>query len=180
MRIWDDATRYGGVSRALHWSMAALMFWQFGGMLSKVALGREAGLTKILAGNHAQVGTILFLLIALRIVWAFLNHGNRPAHGGGLLARVARVGHAVLYGLMLLVPTAALLRAWGGEKPFAPFGFPVFGAREADQVVGVATRIGNDFHGELGWLMAALVVGHVVMAVAHHFVLRDGTMRRMA
>ncbi|WP_294926428.1 cytochrome b/b6 domain-containing protein [uncultured Paracoccus sp.] len=35
-------------------------------------------------------------------------------------------------------------------------------------------------HGELAWLMAALILGHVVMAGLHRAMWRDGTLSRMA
>lgn len=157
-----------------------LMVWQFGGMLSERILGEDAALAQALSGNHYQVGTVLFLLIVFRILWAFLNRHHRPPHATGIMGYAARLGHFSLYALMLLVPTAALLRAWGGERAFAPFGFEIFPARSPDQVVKTATDIGGNFHGELAWVMGVLILGHVLMSAFHHLVLRDGAWQRMA
>ena len=71
--LWDNQDRYGAVTRTLHWGIAALMAWQFGGMLSESLLGDKAPLAVALTANHTQVGTILFVLIVLRVVWAPLT-----------------------------------------------------------------------------------------------------------
>lgn len=180
MAIWDESARYGAISRFFHWSVAALMVWQFSGMLAKISLGRDHPLTGALSGNHAQVGTILFVLIACRMIWAGLNRGSRPDHGTGWQGHAVRLGHVTLYALMLAVPLAALLRAWGNDRAFAPFGFQIFAARGPDEVVTTATAIGDSFHGEMAWIMGVLILGHIAMAVLHQLVRRDGTLKRMA
>lgn len=180
MSLRDTPLHYGTVSRALHWSIAVLMLWQFGGMLSKLALGRDHALTELLAGNHGQVGTVLFVLIVIRLIWAFGNRNQRPAPQPGLMGYAARLGHFAMYVIMLLVPVAALVRAWGGERAFAPFGFEIFPARADSEVITAATEFGNNLHGEFAWILGILILGHVVMALFHHFVLRDGLLRRIA
>ena len=180
MAIWDDSTRYGAVTRGFHWGIAALLLWQFGGMLSGRILGEESALAAALSANHQQVGTVLFVLIAARVVWALANRGRRPPHGPGLHGYAVRLGHFAMYALMLAVPSAALLRAWGGERAFAPFGFQIFAPRAPEEVVSTATAIGSNFHGELAWIMGILILGHIAIALVHQLVLRDGTLKRMA
>lgn len=180
MQIWDSNTRYGAISRPLHWGMAALMAWQFAGMLSKITLGKDSGLTKALSGNHTEIGTLLVILIALRIVWALANRHNRPPYEPGLRGQVAKAGHLALYALMALVPVTALIRAWGGEWGYSPFGLQIFAGREPEQVIATATAIGSNFHGELGWIMGTLILGHILLSVVHQRLSRDGTMKRMA
>ncbi|CAM3254393.1 cytochrome b [Paracoccus nototheniae] len=179
MTIADSPARYGALSRFFHWAIAALLVWQFGGICSEAILGEDHPLAARLSANHTQVGTILFVLIVCRVVWAILNRGRRPDHGPGLLGYAARLGHFSLYALMLAVPTAALLRAWGNERAFAPFGFPIFAPRSPDQVVQTATAIGSNFHGEMAWIMGVLILGHVAMAILHQVAWRDGTLKRM-
>lgn len=172
-------SRYGKASRALHWAMAILLGWQFSGMISKVSLGKDHALTKMLSGNHSQVGTILFILICLRILWSLKTLNQRPAHEEGFAGTAARIGHLVLYVLMLIIPGAALIRAWGAERAFAPFGFEIFAARAEQDVNTAAVDFGGNFHGELGWVLLALIVGHIGMALYHHFGKKDGLLNRM-
>lgn len=180
MQLGDTPERYGTISRLLHWSMAALILWQMTGMALKVTIGRDHAITNIFTPYHSIIGTVLFVLIALRVIWLFVNRANRPGHAAGAMGLAARLGHIALYGVMFIVPFAALLRAWGGERAFAPFGFEIFPARAPEDVVSVAVTIGNALHGELAWVMGALILGHIVMALFHQLVLRDRLMRRMA
>ncbi|OWJ77962.1 cytochrome b [Haematobacter genomosp. 1] len=173
----DTPTVYGRVTRVLHWSIAALVLWQLFGMTLRLIFGRQP-VVSFFVGSHQPVGTVLFGLILLRVIWAFANRGNRPSHGAGLVGVGARLGHLALYTVMLVVPSVALLRAWGSDRVFAPFGFQVFPARTTP--VEWAVGLGDALHGELGWVLALLILGHVVMVGLHEGMWRDGTMARMA
>lgn len=173
----DSAERYGLVTRVLHWAIAALVLWQLLGMVLKITLGRVP-LAGFFVGLHQPVGATLFTLIVLRVLWALASRRSRPPHAPGLMGHAARAGHLALYVLMLAIPSLGLLRAWGEARAFTPFGIPVFPARE--EPVGWAVNAANLLHGELGWLLVALVLGHVVMALLHEALWRDGTMARMA
>lgn len=175
--LGDTPLRYGRVTRLLHWSIAALMLWQFTGMILKLALGRVP-VVSFFVGTHQKVGLVLFGLIVLRLLWAFVNRGRRPDHGTGALGLGARLGHMALYLVMLAVPSAALLRAYGSDKVFAPFGFQIFPAQEPP--IGWMVGLGDLLHGAGGWLLLALIAGHVVMVGLHEGMWRDGTLARMA
>ncbi|KGJ05638.1 cytochrome b561 [Paracoccus halophilus] len=173
----DTTAVYGRVSRLLHWTIAALLLWQLLGMGLKLMLGRTP-VSAFFVGSHQQVGTVLFGLIVLRVIWALANSGNRPAHGGGLRGLAVRLGHLALYAVMVLVPFSALLRAYGSDKPFAPFGVEIFAAQQP--AIGWMVQAGNLIHGEGGWLLLALIAGHVAMVAVHEGLWRDGTLSRMA
>lgn len=177
MQIADLEQKYGLVTRLLHWGIAALILWQFLGMGLRLALGRHP-VSAFFVGGHQTVGFVLMVLIAVRAVWALVNMGRRPPHHG-LIGFAARAGHLALYGLMLAVPALALLRAWGGTRGFAPWGIQIFAPRADDAQVPWAVSAGNLLHGELAWLLAALVLGHVVMVGVHEGLWRDGTLGRM-
>lgn len=174
---FDSPRRYGRISRMLHWGMALLMGWQFTGMVLKVTLDlnpRES----FMVGTHNSVGIVLLVLVLLRGLWALLNLRRRPPHEATLLGRAAMLGHVGLYGLMVLVPTLALLRLIGSGRPFSLFGVvPLFDASErVDWMMAPA----NAAHGVLGWILLALIAGHIGMVIVHHFLWKDDTLHRMA
>lgn len=173
----DTRQLYGRVTRLLHWAIAALMLWQFIGMGLRLALGRTP-VVSFFVGSHQKVGAVLFVLIALRLIWAFANRDNRPDHGGGLLGLAARAGHLALYIVMAVVPTAALVRAYGSDKPWAPFGFEIFPAQQPP--INWMVNVGEAMHGEFAWILLALIAGHVAMVGVHQTMWRDGTLQRMA
>lgn len=172
----DNAQRYGVVSRALHWTMAAVFLWQFVGMGLRIALGR-APLVSFMVGTHGPLGALLFVLVVVRVLWGLLNRRRRPSYEPGLLGTLARAGHISLYVLMAIVPALALLRAWGSGRGFQPFGLPVFPA--TGEQVAWAMAPANALHGLLAWALLLLIAGHVFMVFVHHFIRRDDTARRM-
>lgn len=175
--VRDTPQRYGLVSRLLHWTIAMLVIWQLLGMGAGYVFG-ERPWVDAFGSQHMRVGTILFVLIAIRAVWAMLNRDNRPAHGTHFFGRAATLGHALIYAVLLIVPTVALLRAYGNDRVFAPFGFTIFPAQE--EPVRWMVQLGGALHGELGWFLAILILGHVAMVGVHEAMWRDGTLARMA
>ncbi len=135
----DTEQAYGKVTRLLHWSIAALMLWQFFGMGLRLLLGRTP-LVSFFVGWHQPVGTVLFLLIVLRVGWALANRSRRPDHGPGFWGLAARLGHLALYLVMVLVPVAALLRAYGGERSLPPSASRSFRPSSSHRLDGRAGR----------------------------------------
>lgn len=173
---YDSQQGYGRVSRVLHWSMVALFAWQFASSALH-AWDREAAVSKWFWSSHVSLGVTLLVLAALRVLWALLNLRRRPPAGAGAAGRLARLGHAGLYTLMMAVPVLALARSYGRGKGLAVFGMPLFEATGREQPALVA--MGNALHGWLGWALLAMACGHVFMVWLHHYVWRDGTAARM-
>lgn len=172
----DTPEVYGTVTRVLHWTIALLVVWQLLGMGLTEVLG-DVPVANALSAPHTKVGTILWMLIVSRVIWALTNRNNRPPHGQHFLGQAANLGHGLMYVIMLAVPTLGLLRAYGSNRPFAPFGFEIFPAQNPP--IEWMVKLAGMFHGELAWVLAVLIVGHVVMAALHEGMWRDGTLARM-
>lgn len=172
----DTPSAYGRMSRFLHWTMAALVLYQFTGMGLRAIFDRQPWLSPFVS-YHQPVGTILFVLVVIRAFWALSNRDNRPAHGRHFFGRAASLGHALIYVVTLAVPTIALIRAYGNDRAFAPFGFTIFPAQEP--AIKWMVDLGGALHGELGWLLGILILGHVAMVGVHESMWRDGTLARM-
>ncbi|MBR2515687.1 MAG: cytochrome b [Halomonas sp.] len=174
LAIRDTHSRYGLVSRALHWAMAMFFIWQFSGATARVFL-EDTGLESFLWGTHRTVGVTLMALILLRIVWALINASRRPPS----VSVMAKLGHLALYGLMLTVPTIALIRQYGSGRALDVFGVNLMPGFEGERIDWMVD-IGGLLHGELGWAMLALVVGHIVMAILHRRLTNHDVLKRMA
>lgn len=175
--MWDTPERYGLVTRLLHWAMALILLWQFTGMALRMILGRAA-LMAFWVGTHQSVGTVLLGLILLRLAWAWANRARCPKHDRTVVGWAALVGQRALYALMLVVPVLALLRALGGGRGYAFFGYQVVG-RTGVRIDWMAAPA-DLLHSRLAWLLLAMIVGHVAMALVHHLVWRDRVLLRMA
>lgn len=173
MQWRDTATRFGSMTRALHWVMAVLLAWQLTGMALKLMLGRHP-VVATFVGVHQQVGLVLLLLAGVRLIWALANRSNRPKHAPNLLGRLAVFGQRALYLLLLVVPVLGILRAnTRGLRP-AP-GASASAPAEVDSwLAGIAA-----LHGPLAWTLLALILGHIMMAILHAAVWRDGASATM-
>ncbi|SPJ32760.1 cytochrome b [Kushneria phyllosphaerae] len=171
----DTPERYGRISRWLHWGIGALLLWQLGGMTAKGLWGHPPWVQTWLS-THRWLGTLLMVLIVLRVLWALLNLSRRPPHQQGL-ARLAGASHLLLYVLMLAIPALGLYMTWASGQPFAPLGMALFdgGPARVD-----AMLLARQWHTWLGWSLLIVIAGHVGMALIWHGVIqRDGTLRRM-
>ncbi|MGD8175827.1 cytochrome b [Marinimicrobium sp. ARAG 43.8] len=159
--IYDSKERYGVITRVFHWGMAILIFWQMLTVASRVAL-EDTAVEAFFWATHKPLGALLLVLIALRIVWALLNLSRRPPS----VSLGARLGHIVLYALMLAIPVIGLLRQYGSGRSFEPFGIALFSGFETPQIEWMVS-LGNQIHGSLGWLLFVLIAGHIIMAYWH-------------
>lgn len=143
MRV-DTKERYGSVSRCFHWAMAIGYLFMFG---TAVAWNIDGQLRSSLMGAHKAVGFLLAVLALLRFSWAIMQMSHRPES-----AWAVRAGHLALYGFMFVVPVLGIVRQIGKEQG-------------NKFLVG----LGNQWHGELAWVLLVLIAGHIVMTIIHQY-----------
>ncbi|HEY1026566.1 MAG TPA: cytochrome b [Pseudomonas sp.] len=159
--LHDSTQRYGTVTRWLHWGMAVLLGWQFVTVLASAFL-EDSALDKFAWGTHKATGLLLMVLVVIRLLWALYNRGRRPAS----VSALARYGHLALYGLLFVIPFIALLRQYGSGREFVAFGMtimPGFSDGKIEWMIAPASLL----HGNLGWLLLFMVIGHALMAFVH-------------
>jgi len=166
--------RYDRISRWLHWGMAGLFAWIFVSAGAH-ALAERSALDALLWPTHKPVGTLLLALLLARVAWALARRRRPPA-----VSALARLGHLGLYALMLAVPAIGLLRQWGSGRASAPFGLPLLPFTFAGLVVAWTLQLGRLLHGNLGWALLALVLGHVAAALWHERAGHTPVLARMA
>lgn len=171
----DSAHRYGGITRLLHWVMALLIGLQFLKLGDRINDG-EHWIGQTIVPWHISFGSLLLVLIVLRLLWAVGQRQQRPRHVGPT-ALLVKVGHGLLYASMLLMPVTGILLMLGKG-----YGLKVFGQQ---LVAKTGTETGwmaslGELHSPLAWLLLVLVVGHIGAALFHHFVKKDDTLKRMA
>lgn len=173
--LMDHPAGYGSVSRFFHWSMAALLLWQLISAALHV-VDDEAAVTEFFFGFHFTNGVLLLCLAVLRGAWGLVNIPRRPAHAA-VIDRLAVLGHIAMYVLLIAVPTVALIRAYGSDRPFSAFGITLFSGSvpEIEWMKG----LGSEWHGFLGWILFLLIAGHVTMALIHDRVWKQPMIARM-
>ncbi|WP_438764545.1 cytochrome b [Kushneria sp. TE3] len=174
---WRDTREYyGRISRLFHWLMAALLLWQFAGMIAANLVGRMPWVS-FMVGSHKSIGFVLMLLVALRSTWGLYNLSNRPPHDRGAEMLVA-FGQLLLYLLMIVVPLLGLTMNWASGKPLEVFGAQLMsGGREMSGLAELTAR----WHVWMAWTLGVLIAGHVLLAVVWHgLIRRDDTLGKMA
>jgi cytochrome b561 len=176
MRPQQD--HYKAPARWLHWSVALLVLAMLPVGFLMVQEGLARPVQNALFMFHKNVGVIVALLVAARILYRWRNPPPPlPGTLPGWQKRVSAWTHRVLYGLILLMPLSGYVRVRSG-------GFPI----EMLDAVGIGTFLprsealanaAKSLHYAGAWALAALVVLHVGAALHHALIARDGVFQRM-
>lgn len=184
LSVWNTPARYGLVAMALHWTIAVLI-------LGMLALGMymvdlDPGTSKFeLFQLHKSVGLTILALSVLRLAWRLVNTvPPLPATLRPWEAMIARATHVGLYVLMIGIPISGWMMVSA-----SPFNVPtvLFGAIHVPHLPILSTLADKkpvfealeEAHELLAWGMIALFVLHVVGALKHLLILRDGVLGRM-
>lgn len=170
--------RYTRTAIVLHWLVLALLIAQYVIGWTMPHIGHDTPVTTQI-GLHFSLGVLIIGVIVVRLVWR-VTHGE-PAHPAGVPAwqlRAARVLHGLLYLLLIAVPLLGWINASYRGMPVTLFGL----ARMPPLVATHAA--GWHWTGDVHMLIAdygitTLVGLHVAAAMYHHFIRRDGVLRRM-
>jgi cytochrome b561 len=175
--IRNSPTTWGSPSIALHWLGAVLIvlllahgWWMTHLTPRPDRLANYAG--------HAALGYDFLALLILRLLWRWLN--PVPALPGAAWERyAAKAGHIALYLLMF----GSALTGWALAGTFrSPLDRDVFGLalppiyQSQDRA---AHGLFESSHTILSYLLAVLVVVHVLGALRHHVIKRNDVLRRM-
>jgi cytochrome b561 len=179
-QIGNTVNSYGIIAIVLHWFMAVVL-------VALVALGMymverpDVGFdtTKIwLILYHKEFGILVLALATLRLAWRAINALPRLVEQLPEWQKVAaRFVHLCFYALMFALPITGWLMS-------SAAGFPVsfFGLFDLPDFVSYDDYLFQRFvaiHKWLGYALIALIVVHSGAALRHHFVFRDGTLRKM-
>lgn len=167
---------YGGVAKALHWIIAAILVLQYaiGFVMPDIRRDMQPGQPM---NMHISVGMVVLALIVIRFFWR-LTH---PVPVEPSLPAWQRVGSAVVHWLLYLFVFLNTLTGWFYASmrgwPLSFFGlFPLPALVEEGDALG---RTLGRLHESFVFVLLVLIVAHVGAALLHLFVYRDKVMQRM-
>jgi len=170
------APAHDPITRAIHWIVAVLVATAYG-----VAILREdlpkGDFRSFLLGFHMWIGMAVFLLSIVRLGWRPAAPALDPAPGTPAMRMAARAVHVALYLMLLALPLIGLLAAWGKGRPVTLFGLmPLASPLPIDRELGGRLE---DLHQLAGHALMILAGLHAAAAIAHQWVMKDGTLARM-
>lgn len=168
---------YTATAKSLHWLMALMFF----GMLALgfYMTGLSLSPQKLqLYSWHKWAGVTIFMLALFRLAWRLSHRPPALPSGTGRLASLAAHGaHWVLYLLMLAIPLSGWLMSSAKGFQTVWFGIvPLPDLLERNRELG---NVLAQVHGTLNWLFVALLAGHILAALMHQFINKDGLIERM-
>lgn len=125
---------------------------------------------------HKSVGLSLLMLIVLRMYWRFTH--RPPAFLNSMKLwekRLAKATHHSLYLLMFLIPLSGIIMSAGSKYGINWFGIKVIPGFD-DKAI---RELFYEFHEIFGLLLLLILILHILGAVKHSIVDKDGTLRRM-
>ncbi|PRB79037.1 cytochrome b [Pseudomonas sp. MYb185] len=170
---------YTATAKWLHWGMALIWIaaWFIGILAThwRDELNPGHGLTIL----HKAIASTLLFLIIIRVAWR-LTHPTpaMPDTMSPLMQRGAVLGHVLLYAVALIgLPLTGWFWSSVADKPIMVAGLfalpPMVGPDENLYDLAKAT------HTYMSWFCGALVGGHILVALKHHFVDRDDVLKGM-
>lgn len=171
--------RYTLVAVILHWVIAV-------GVLVQISMGwalrdvpRGVPLRTIVVNNHKSLGITLGVLILIRLIWRLGHKVPPPPSGLPTWQRVsAKTSHMLLYVLMVVMPASGYI-----ATNFSKFGIKYFNSSFTLPPWGPDDKavyaFFNTLHVTSAWVLMALITLHILAALHHLILRRDGVFQRM-
>lgn len=171
-------TRYGLITRILHWVVALIIIGLIWLGWWMVDLSYYHPWYNRALELHKSFGMAVLAIAALKVAWAIYD--RKPDFPSGLSPwerAAATATHHMFYLLMILIPvTGYFISISAGD------GISVFGLFEVPAALPVSDTVRDltiELHFWLAYGTGALALGHALAALKHQFINRDDTLRRI-
>jgi cytochrome b561 len=176
---FNSTTRWGWPAKTLHWLSALIIllllghgWWMTHMTLRPDRLANYAG--------HSALGYDFMVILVLRLLWRWLNPVPAlPADLKPWERLAAHVGHASLYILMLVVSITGWMVATTFRTPITK---DIFGINVPAIVTTVERPTRQWIEGShmiLAYVLAVVVLVHIIGALRHHIFKKNDVLRRM-
>ncbi len=158
-----------------HWLTLAMLVaaWLLGEELAESTDESKATIAGYLF--HILAGGTILLLTAARLFFRSKD-GTPPAMGQALMDKVAKGTHHVLYTLLFVLPISGAITILTSD---AIKGILAGDASLLPKEEGYEHVFAHEVHEVLVTVLIVVVVLHIIGAVKHQFLMKDGLMERM-
>lgn len=195
----QDSSRYTKTAVILHWLIALVVIamfalgWYMTELPKEAAkqtafdlfdlgvytwhLAEEVSPRNFYFNLHKSVGVTLLALIALRVLWRITH--RPPAMLASYKAwekKLATGTHHMLYLLMVAMPVSGLIMAMSGKYGVKWFGIEIIAGLDNSTLRDVF----KEAHEIIGVIFITAIILHILGALKHKLIDKDGTMKRMS
>ena len=166
--------KYGIIHIALHWITAIMI-------VALLVIGlymKSIPFNPNIYFLHKSCGFAVFILVIIRLFWKFVNPSpefdTKISKKVQILTKLGTVG---LYGFLILMPLSGILMSllYGVPVPF--FGF--FQINPMFEINKTYAHFFEEIHEAMVPMFIILILVHSVMALVHHFIFKDNTLKKM-
>lgn len=170
--------RYTRTAIVLHWLVAILIIANFALGLYMVDIPGLTPAKLRYFSWHKWAGVTVLLLATVRVLWRLAHRAPPYPDSMPPWQKTAASGvHYGLYVLLFAVPLSGYFLTLAAGVPVV-----YFGVIELPVLIGknpALKEVLEETHEILNWVLAAFVAVHVLGALKHQFIDRDGLLRRM-
>ena len=194
----QDSSRYTKTAVILHWLIALVIIamfalgWYMTELPKEAAkqttfdlfdlgvytwnMAEEVSPRNFYFNLHKSIGVSLLALIALRLLWRITH--RPPAMLATYKAwekKLATGTHHTLYLLMVAMPVSGLIMAMSGKYGVKWFGIEIIAGLDNSTLRDVF----KEAHEIIGAIFITVIILHILGALKHRLIDKDGTMKRM-
>lgn len=178
MNVRNTSTSYGSIARFFHWLVFVLVVGQLlGGFYATNFVSPS------LSGNlvfwHKSFGLTILWLMLLRLIWASTQVQLNPSSKARPWERfLAKSVHYALYVFLIALPLSGWIMSTAADKSPHYFGllvlkFPLI------PINPELAKLGFQAHKFMACIVVGLIILHVLAALKHWLINRDGVFERM-
>jgi len=172
---------YSFIARLLHWLIAGLIIAQY--ILAELSEWAEDSGSVVerlaLLANHKSIGMTVLALAIIRLVWRLFNTPpSLPSAMPQWQQLASHAAHWLIYLLIFCLPLSGWLMSSANAYSVSWFNIFVF-----PDLIGADKSSASFFHSVheiMTEVLFVIVVVHIVAALKHHYIDKDGVLGRMA
>jgi cytochrome b561 len=172
---------WGWVTRALHWSIALMVFGMLAAGLYAVSLDTSTPAGEMryysVIDVHKSFGLLIIMLMAFRVVWRLSEKTpSLPNENPAWEFVLARISQVLLYLGLFLMPITGYLWASAYGEPVRFFGLKL---PTLIHLQGEPAKLAHHVHIFAAFVLMAIISLHVLGALKNHFIDRNDVLRKM-
>ncbi len=176
MPLRNSPARYGSIAQTLHWLVVALLVVQF--TLARIADNMPLGPDKVgTLARHKSVGITILGLAMLRLAWRWFDPPPPLPSMLPWQARAARISHAAFYAILFAMPLTGWMMSSASNYPVSWFSLVQLPDLVAPDPA--LKKLLHEVHETISKILIALAGLHLLAALKHQFLDRNGLLFRM-